>query len=326
MGTRRGAQLGALVVGVKKVLVTGAGGFAGTWMVRLLVERGYEVVGGVRRTGISRLPCPETILDLEDPSSVFSAIKDVQPEAIIHLAGMASPHLSNDRPEAAYQVNFLGAHRVLDACRVLGLSPKVVLAGSATVYGKVDPINLPLREDCPVRPTDAYSLAKASAEMLCGVFANFLPVVVARPFNHTGPGQMTDFVLPATASQIAQIECGLKEPILSLGDLSTQRDFLDVRDVVEGYLLLLEKGVPGEIYNICSGVCRPVHEWVSGLVKLATKTMEVHVAPSRVFAQHNPRLVGDNSRLSALGWRRRIDETTMLTDLLDHWRGKTIRP
>lgn len=311
---------------MKKVLVTGAGGFAGTWMARLLVERGYDAVGGVRRLGMSQLPCPEILLDLEDPSSVFAAIKEVEPDAIIHLAGMASPHLSNDRPEAAYQVNFLGTHRVLEACRVLGLSPKVVLAGSATVYGKVDPINLPLREDCPVRPTDAYSLAKASAEMLCGVFASSLPVVVARPFNHTGPGQVTDFVLPAAASQIAQIEAGQRNSALQLGDLSTERDFLDVRDVVEGYLLLLEKGVAGEFYNICSGVCKPVHQWVSGLVALSTSKMEIHVTPSRVFAQHNPRLVGDNSRLRALGWSRKIDETKMLTDLLDHWRGKTIRP
>lgn len=311
---------------MKKVLVTGAGGFAGGWMVRLLVDRGYDVVGGVRRTGVLELPCPEIMLDLEDPASVFAAISEVRPEAIVHLAGMASPHLSNSRPEAAYQVNFLGTHRVLEACRVLGLSPKVVLAGSATVYGRVDPVNLPLREDCPVRPTDAYSLAKASAELLCGVFADSVPVVVARPFNHTGPGQGTDFVLPATASQIARIESAQQEAVLNLGDLSTQRDFLDVRDVVDAYLLLLEKGVPGQVYNVCSGACKPVHEWVSGLVGLSKRTIDVQVNPSRVFVQHNPRLVGDNSRLCALGWRRKVDETTMLSDLLDHWRGKTIRP
>ncbi|HNY30758.1 MAG TPA: GDP-mannose 4,6-dehydratase [Fibrobacteria bacterium] len=310
---------------MSKVLVTGASGFAGRWMVRLLLARGYDVVGGVRRLDETSA-CPEILMDMEDPSSVFAGIKEIKPEAIIHLAAMASPHLSNDRPEAAYQVNFLGAHRLLEACRVLGLSPKVVLAGSATVYGKVDPAHLPLREDSPVRPTDAYSLAKASAEMLAGVFANSVPVVVARPFNHTGPGQGTDFVLPAAAAQIASIEVGRKEPILQLGDLSSERDFLDVRDVVEAYLLLLEKGLPGEVYNICSGTCKPVQDWISELAGLSRVPMEVRTEPSRVFARSNPRLVGDNSRLGALGWTRRIDASTMLSDLLDHWRGKTIHP
>lgn len=326
MGSHRGAEPCPLVAGVTRVLVTGAGGFAGRWMVKLLLERGYDVVGGIRRTGLDPLPCREVMMDLEDPASVFAAIKTTVPEAIIHLAGMASPHLSNDRPEAAYQVNFLGTHRVLEACRFLGLSPRVVLAGSATVYGKVAPENLPLLESAPVHPTDAYSLAKASAEMLSGVFAASVPVVVARPFNHSGPGQVTDFVLPSVASQIARAELGLQEPLLRLGDLSAERDFLDVRDVVAAYLLLLENGTAGEVYNVCSGFCRPVSQWVSELASMSKVPLEVRMDPSRVFVQHNPRLVGDNSRLVKLGWRRTFDEHAMLSDLLGYWRGKTARP
>jgi GDP-4-dehydro-6-deoxy-D-mannose reductase len=198
----------------------------------------------------------------------------------------------------------------------------VLLVGSATVYGEVAPTEPPIRESRPVRPTDSYSLAKAAAEMLAPVYEKHFPVVVARSFNHTGPGQGTDFALPAFASQIARIEAGLQEPVLRVGDLSAERDFLDVRDVVAAYALLLEHGPASSTVNVCSGICRPVSEWLSDLVAQAKVPIRVEVDDSRIFPQANPRLVGSNEKLEALGWKPRIAPKAMLKDLLEHWRAK----
>lgn len=306
------------------ILVTGGNGFVGTWLLRRLAASGYEAWSAVRRLGTTTVEgINEIVFDLEDPASIFQALSRVQPSGIVHLAGMASPHLSNLRPEAVYNVNFLGTQRILESCRVLGLAPRVVLAGSATVYGKVSPEDLPLVESRPPRPLDPYSLSKAATEMLAPLYSAHFPVVVARPFNHTGPGQGTDFVLPAFAAQIARIEAGLQPPELRVGDLSSERDFLDVRDVSNAYLALLENGEAGSIYNVSSGSCRTVSRWLETLVSLSKVPVEISVDPSRLFAQSNPRLVGDNSRLRTLGWAARISPEEMLLSLLEHWRERT---
>jgi GDP-4-dehydro-6-deoxy-D-mannose reductase len=306
------------------VLVTGANGFVGTWLLQRLVQAGIPVCAGVRRRGSSVVEgVPESVLDLEDPATIYETLDKIRPSGIVHLGGMASPHLANHRPEAVYNVNFLGTQRLLEGCRVLGLKPRVLLVGSATVYGKVEPSDLPLRETQPARPADSYSLSKAAAEMLAPLYSQHFPVVVARPFNHTGPGQSTDFVLPSFAAQIARIEAGLQPPSLKVGDLSSERDFLDVRDVVEAYLALLERGEAGSVYNVCSGSCLKVSQWLDILVGLSKVPIEVTTDPHRVFAQHNPRMVGDNSRLKSLGWTRTIDSQEMLRRLVDHWRERT---
>jgi len=319
MGPPRSPQSGPLVEGLSPVLVTGASGFAGRWMLRELAGRGISTWAGVRRPAESPA-VPEVVLDLEDPASIFQALDRIRPRGIVHLAAMASPHLSNARPEASYMVNFLGAHRMLEACRVLGISPRVLLVGSATVYGAVGREEPPISETHPVRPTDAYSLAKAAAEMLAPVYESHFPVMVARSFNHTGPGQGTDFALPAFASQIARIEAGLQEPVIRVGDLGAERDFLDVRDVVAAYALLLERGKATTTYNVCSGACRPISSWLEQLVGMAKVPVHLERDPSRVFVQSNPRLVGDNSRLKSLGWAPRVPPEAMLSTLLEDWR------
>lgn len=321
MGAARGSQRGPLVEELNPILVTGAGGFAGRWMLREFSRLGIQAWAGVRRPG-SAPEAPEVLMDLEDPASLYAALDKIRPKGIVHLAAMASPHIANARPEAAYAVNFLGPQRLLESCRVLGLSPRVLLVGSATVYGKVEPSEPPIPESRPIRPTDSYSLAKAAAEMLAPVYEKHFPVMVARSFNHTGPGQGTDFALPAFASQIARIEAGLQEPVLRVGDLSAERDFLDVRDVVSAYALLLERGEAGSTVNVCSGSCRPVSAWLTDLVAQAKVPIRVEVDGSRIFPQANPRLVGSNAKLRALGWEPLIAPKAMLSDLLEHWRAK----
>ena len=301
--------------------MTGAGGFAGRWMLRCLRERGLEAVAAVRKAG-SIADFPEVVLDLDDPATIFAALDRIRPNAIVHLAAMASPHLSNIRPEAVYGTNFLGTHRVLEGCRILGLRPRILLVGSATVYGHMSPSEPPMDEDRPVKPTDHYSVAKAATEMLAAVFSKHFPVVVARPFNHTGPGQGIDFALPSFASQIARCEAGLQDPVLRVGDLSAERDYLDVRDVVSAYSLLLERGEPGSAVNVCSGSALPVSEWLRRLSAMSNVPVRLETDPIRLFGQPNPRLVGDNSRLKSLGWAPSIPADEMLRSLLDHWRSR----
>ncbi|MEN9309621.1 MAG: hypothetical protein RL173_3553 [Fibrobacterota bacterium] len=306
------------------VLVTGANGFVGTWLLKTLVAAGIPTWAAVRRMGSTSIDgVSEVVFDLEDPSSMYAALDKSRPAGIVHLAGMASPHISNQRPEAVYNVNFLGTQRLLEACKVLGIKPRVLLVGSATVYGKVQPEDLPLRESRQPRPADSYSLSKAAAEMLAPLYSEHFPVVVARPFNHTGPGQATDFVLPSFAAQIARIELGLQPPVLKVGDMSSERDFLDVRDVIEAYTALLVRGEPGSIYNVCSGRCSTVADWLALIAKQSRVPVEIVTDPLRVFPQPNPRLVGDNSRLRALGWTPRIAPEEMIRELVEFWRGRT---
>jgi len=289
-------------------------------MVRHLLDSGVEVVAGVHaiRHEID-LGVRTEIFDLDEPSSMYSLMDHLRPTSIVHLAGLASPHIANSRPEVAHRVNFLGTLRLFEACKAIGIRPAVLLAGSATVYGMVCPSDLPLGETQPVKPVDHYSLSKAAQESLAPLYHDLFPVVVARPFNHTGPGQVRDFALPAFAAQIALIEAGRQEPVIRVGDLSAGRDFLHVKDVVSAYARLLGRRESG-IFNVCSGQSHPMSWWLEQLVAKAKVPVQVVVDPSRVFSQGNPRLEGDNSRLRSLGWTPVCSPTMIVDDLLDHWR------
>lgn len=302
------------------VLVTGAGGFVGGWMVRHFLSQGREVVAGVHaiRHDIA-FPCAVEVFDLDDPSSIYTLVDRLRPTAVVHLAGMASPHIANTRPEAAHRVNFLGTLRLLEACKSVGIRPSFLVAGSATVYGRVEASELPLTESQGVRPADHYSLSKAAQESLAPLYQGIFPVVVARPFNHTGPGQVRDFALPAFASQIARIEAGRQDAVIRVGDLSAERDYLHVADVVDAYSLLLRRRESG-VYNVCSGAAHPMSWWLEMLVERARVPVRIERDPSRVFPQGNPRLAGDNSRLRALGWAPTRRPEEIVDDLLEHWR------
>jgi GDP-4-dehydro-6-deoxy-D-mannose reductase len=262
------------------------------------------------------------VLHLEEPETIHAALETVRPEAIVHLAGLASPHICNTRPETANRVNFLGTLRLLEACKSLNTPMRVLMAGSATVYGKVDPSELPLKETIAPRPSDAYSLSKSAQELLAGIYSGPLEVIATRPFNHTGPGQNTDFALPAFARQLARIEMGLQEPVLQVGDLSASRDFLHVADVASAYRILLEQGQSGAVYNISSGQSRPMREWLDLLIANTRVPVQVEVDSMRVFPASNPRLEGDNTRLKALGWNPQFSNEHLVQDLLEYWRAR----
>jgi GDP-4-dehydro-6-deoxy-D-mannose reductase len=291
------------------VLITGIGGFVGSRLARYLLERGDRVSG----TYVEALPAFEGVelheADLLDASALERAVRAASPDAIVNLAGLSHVGESWKRMGEYFRVNVLGTENLL---AVAGGRP-VVIASSAEVYGAVPADEQPISEDRPVHPQSPYALTKAAAERL----ALSRGAVVARSFNMIGAGQARTFALPSFAVQLAEIARGEREPLLKVGNLDARRDFIYVEDGAEAYRLLAEKGMAGGIYNIASGRAFSIREALDRLMAVSGVKVPVEIDPERVRANDLPLLVGDASRLLALGWQPRHGLDEALTDL---WR------
>jgi GDP-4-dehydro-6-deoxy-D-mannose reductase len=275
-----------------RALVTGGSGFVGSWLRPHLEEMGDDVVS------------PGEGLDVTDRVSVERALTEACPHAVYHLAGLAHVGDSWEQPDAFFETNALGTLHVLDAARHCRPVPRLLLVSSAEVYGAVQPDELPVSEDAPMRPVSPYAASKAAAEMV-GLQAHLgwgLPVIRVRPFNHLGPGQSPTFAVPALAGRILE---ALRKGtgVLRTGNLSARRDFTDVRDVVRAYRLLVEHGEPGAVYNVCSGKDVSIESVVDALMAIAGSGLRVEVDPDLTRPVDVPVLRGDPSRLeTATGW------------------------
>jgi GDP-4-dehydro-6-deoxy-D-mannose reductase len=299
-----------------RVLVTGAGGFVGTHLTRHLQACGDEVIG------VDRHPHgDEPGVDITQADDVLALVRRVRPAAIYHLAGWADVGGSWKEPVAAFRTNAEGTLNVLGAASEVGVE-RVLAVSSADVYGKVEPSELPLTEDSPLRPASPYAVSKVAADYL-GLQAwlgRGLPVLRVRAFNHLGPGQTDKFVAPALASRIARAERDGGD-VLPIGDLSARRDFTDVRDVVRAYRLLLERGEPGQVYNVCSGVDLAVQDLADQLLAQARIPLRFETDPDLLRPVEIPVLRGSHDRLTAAtGWEPEIPISQTLTDLLEDWR------
>jgi GDP-4-dehydro-6-deoxy-D-mannose reductase len=296
-----------------RAFVTGASGFVGRWLVEHLQAVGDVVVA------------PE--LEITDAPLVAAAVADGVPDAIYHLAAVANVGESWGSPQHTFAVNATGTLNVLEAARSLPSLPTVLLVCSAEVYGRVAPSELPLREESPLRPLSPYAASKVAAEFL-GVQAHLgygVPVIRARAFNHIGPGQAPTFVVSSLARQVAELQ-RRGGGVVDAGNVAAKRDFTDVRDVVRAYRLLVERGVPGEAYNVCSGESVVVADIATRLMELAGLDAELHVDPERVRAVEVPELLGDPGKLvRATGWAREHTLDGTLRDVLDGWRSELAR-
>lgn len=300
-----------------RVLVTGAAGFVGVHLVRLLLDEGHEVAAGsLEGEALPGLEAAAWLpLDVTDGASVAAALREARPEGVIHLAGQASVGSSFDDPVGTWDVNATGTLRVATA---LPDGARLLLVSSAEAYGAVPEAQQPIPETRPLRPQNPYAASKAAAEMAVvqATLSGRIHGVVARSFNHTGPGQDARFALPAFARQLAEIAAGRAEPEVRVGNLSARRDFLDVRDVVRAYAHLLRAGEAGAAYNVCSGEARDLASLVDALVARSGTGARVVVDPDRVRPVDVPLLRGDPSRLRALGWAPEIPLDRSLADLL----------
>ncbi len=263
--------------------MTGAGGFVGGHLVDFLhaEEPGVEIHGVVLpHGGVSwRAAAGARVVeaDLNDPAAAAAVVEDVRPERILHLAGQSSVHNSWLDPGGTLRTNVLGIVHLLDAVRRQGRRPAVLVVGSAEEYGPVGPEEMPIREETPLRPASPYAVSKVAQGALALLYgpAGGLRVVLTRTFHHTGPGRGEAFAESSFARQIAEIEAGLRPPVLKVGNLDAVRDFADVRDVVRAYWQLLEKGEGGTAYNVCSGTGRPVRQLLDMLLAASSARVEV---------------------------------------------------
>jgi GDP-4-dehydro-6-deoxy-D-mannose reductase len=252
-------------------------------------------------------------------------VKRVNPDQIYHLAALSSVGESFSRPLETIGNNMGGTLNILEVIRKLKKQAKILVVGSSDVYGKVSPREIPITEDAPLLPISPYGMSKTACDLLAyQYFKSYgIHVIRARAFNHAGPRQRTGFVIPDFASQIAKIEAGLSRPIIKVGNLSSQRDISDVRDVVRAYISLMGKGKAGEAYNICSQQAYSIRNVLKMLLSLSKKKIKVKIDEKKNRPAEIPILVGDNSKTrKTTGWKLRIPLKKTLKDTLDFWRGK----
>lgn len=312
-----------------KVLITGGGGFAASHLAEELLRLGCDVTLAARLG--ERLHNVEHLLsqvrleraDLRDFTELREILREIRPERFYHLAAFSSVVDSFESPYECYETNFGGTLNLLEAWRQIGFDSRMLLVSSSQVYGQAGEAEMPLRETSALRPESPYAGSKIAAEFLAIQFglSYGLPVVRARPFNHTGPRQSPAFVCSDLARQLAEIECGLRPPIVTVGSADTARDFSDVRDIVRGYVLLLERGRPGEVYQLCSGRAISVRAIVEHLVAMASVPVDVRIDTTKAHAAESRILWGDPAKArSELGWEPRYDLKTTLGDLRAYWQ------
>lgn len=301
----------------RTLFVTGGHGFVGQWIQRLAPRI-------AQRHGY-RIAIPPADFELLDPAQVDAQLALARPDAVLHLAAQSNVPQSFKDPEGTFRVNLVGTLRLFEGLRRAGLAPRVVFASSGDVYGQVPDEEMPIREQRLPQPRNPYAVSKVAAEALCGQWSRTegLEVVVARPFNHVGAGQSEAFALPAFARQVAEIAAGRREPVIEVGDIDVTRDFLHVEDVIEGYLTLLARGVPGETYNVASGEDRSLRALLERLIKLAGVEARIRPDPARLRRAEQRVVRGCNDRIRGLGWKPTRDIDGALAEILEDWKQRT---
>jgi len=314
-----------------RTLITGCAGFAGSHLAEYLLAKGEEVIGLLAVDGdCDNLEHIKSHLkfvsaDLREFDRVREVIESLKPQRIYHLAAFSSPADSFENPVETYRVNFTGTLNLLSAWLRAGMDCRFLLVSSAEVYGIVPKEKLPPREETEFCPVNPYAGSKAAAEMLgLQFFRSYgLPIVRVRPFNHTGPRQSSRFVCSNFARQVAEIELGLRPPTIVAGNIDAARDFSDVRDIVRGYVDLLEHGAPGEVYQLCSGHSVSIKGILDMVTPFASKPVQVSVDKSSFRKHDAAEIWGDYSKAKlAVGWEPRHELAETLRELTDYWREK----
>lgn len=316
----------------KRAMITGITGFVGSHLSEFLLGKGMEVYG-IKRWR-SKTDNIEHIIDdlhlieadMRDGHSLMEAFKEAKPDYVFHLAAQSFVPASWRSPADTMETNAVGTINLLEAIQNTHQDPTIQIAGSSEEYGLVYPDEVPIKETNPLRPLSPYGVSKVAADKLGFQYHRSfgMKIVVTRSFNHTGPRRGEVFVTSNFSKQIAQIEKGMKEPKIKVGNLDAQRDFSDVRDIVRAYWMAVDKGEPGECYNLCSGEPRVIRDVLNLLIKLSKNDdIKTEDDPTRMRPSDVQILHGDCTKFKErTGWEPEIPFEKTMGDLLDFWRVK----
>lgn len=309
---------------MKKGLVIGAAGFVGRYLVREMCNNGIE-------TFVTKLPHEKFTeefvnaydLDILDKDAIVNILYEIQPDYIFHLAAQSSVGVAWKNPLLTVDVNIKGSINLMDAVRELFYKPRVLLIGSGEEYGYIKPEETPISEDNLLRPGNIYAATKACQNMIGSIYAKAydMDLMMVRAFNHIGPGQAPLFVVSDFCKQVAEIEKGIREPVIMVGNLAAKRDFTDVRDVVKAYVKLIKQGSSGETYNVGSGSAQEIRQILEKVIAMSDVDIKVETDPNKIRPVDVPIIEADITKLNTLtGWKPEISVERTICETLDYWR------
>lgn len=310
---------------MKKALVIGAAGFAGKYLVQHLhSECGMEVVATKHREKeMETTYCKVRELDILEKEAIVDLLFEERPDYIFHLAAQSSVSVAWNNPQLTIDINIKGGVNLLDAVRELYYKPRVLMIGSGEEYGHIPLGATPIPENCRLEPGNIYAATKACQNMIGSIYSRAydMEIVMVRAFNHIGPGQSSIFVVSDFCRQVVEIEKGLREPVMYVGNLSAERDFTDVRDVVRAYGLLVQKGEKGETYNVGSGKAVAIQEILNRIISYSTAEVLVETDPAKIRPVDVPIIEADITKLkNATGWEPQIPLDQTIQEVLAYWR------
>jgi GDP-4-dehydro-6-deoxy-D-mannose reductase len=310
-----------------KILVTGAAGFAGHYLLESLLNNGDDTIFAVSKDSHEQ-PKPEKLkwvkCDLLNPNAVNEAVNSIKPDQVYHLAAYSSPGDSFSHPMQAINDTSAMQINLFEACILADIQPRTLIVSSGQIYGKNN--KLPIDESGEIDCNSPYAVAKLSQENLASYYSKRgFEIVTVRPFNHIGPGQRLGFIVSDLANQIAKAEHASGTTEIRVGNLSSKRDFTDVRDVVLAYVKLQQRGESGEVYNVCSGSSVSGQDILNMLISMAKCEISVAVDPDKMRPSDIADLYGDHSKLTkATGWEPQVKLEQTLAETLDYWRNKNL--
>lgn len=309
---------------MKRGLVIGAAGFVGNYLIQEMIANDMEAYA--TKLPHEKFECENASvydLDIMDKEAVAALLFDVRPDYIFHLAAQSSVGLAWKNPGLTVDVNIKGSLNVMDAIRELYYKPRVLLIGSGEEYGHIQPGETPIVESNLLRPGNIYAATKACQNMIGSIYSKAydMELMMVRAFNHIGPAQAPMFVVSDFCKQVAEIEKGLREPLMKVGNLAAMRDFTDVRDVVKAYVKLITMGKNGETYNVGSGNARTIQDILDLIISKSNVEIKVEIDPNKLRPVDVPIIEADITKINTLtGWKPQIPLEQTIQETLDYWR------
>lgn len=311
------------------VLVTGVNGFVGPYLVseikKYFGNENIRIYGTYYEDkhldGLSDIALYN--LNILDKRNVYEVIKNIKPDYVFHLAAQSSVAMSWREPQLTFDINVNGTINLLSAVKAINERCKILIVGSSDEYGNIQ--YLPIDEEHSLNPQSPYAVSKVSQEMIARIYtkAYDMNIIMTRSFNHIGPSQEPTFVISDWAKQVADIERGLKEPVINVGNIQVRRDFTDVRDIVNAYVKLIDKGEIGEVYNVGSGNMYKLEDILKSILTYTSKDIEIRVNNDKIRPIENEEIQCDNSKIREhIDWNISYKIEDILLDVIRYWRDK----